>query len=114
MPGSSGDQKKATTAIEHELYVVLSCHVGAGIKPWVLWENKQFSEPQSHISSPKCAILKYGLSAKFVVAMVTVCQPFVTCPELLLVNNTQPPPPMMTLKTLKLLLFHSREKQAQN
>lgn len=101
--------------MEHELHVGLSCHVGVGIKPWILWEYNQFSEPQNHISSPKCAILKYGLSAKFVVAMVTVCQPLVTCPELLLVNNTQPPPPMMTLKTLKLLLFHSRgKKQAQN
>lgn len=47
--------------MEQELHVAVSCHVGAGIKPWVLWENNQFSEPQNHISSPKCAILKYGL-----------------------------------------------------
>jgi hypothetical protein len=38
-----GGQKTACAALDLELKMVVSCHVGAGKRTWILWKSSQSS-----------------------------------------------------------------------
>lgn len=57
-------QKKASDTLELELWIVMTCYVGAGNKTWVhlhhLCKSSKGSYPLSHLASPSHLILFFN------------------------------------------------------